>query len=52
MGIGTKIILGLFIIKMDRVVSADMRREEGWWYYYIIIIVVSQRNLCFRINVN
>ena len=37
---------------MDRVVSADMRREEGWWYYYIIIIVVSQRNLCFRINVN
>ena len=41
-------------IKMDMaVVAADMRGEEGWWYYYnIIIIVVSQRNLCFRINVN
>ena len=37
---------------MDMAVAADMRGEEGWWYYYIIIIVVSQRNLCFRINVN
>lgn len=40
---------------MDMAVAADMRRGRragGWWYYYIIIIVVSQRNLCFRINVN